>query len=452
GEEEFDRVSLSLDGRVLAFTLLVTIVCGMAVSLASALRVSGLDMAAAMKGRVNATIDRSNLRNLLVISQLSVSLVLLTGAGALIETLRSSQTPFSVFEPDNLLLVSVWPSHQGYGDTRARIFYRVLQERVEGLPGVRSASLARGGMPIDQSFFRERVTGEDLEGATGVSWIDAHYSVVAPKYFQTLGVVLVAGRDLTPEDREGAPPVVIVNETLAHRLWPGEDPLGKRIRISNERSLREVVGLAKDRPSQAGAGAGAHPFLYYPLFQPHPWARSASTLHIRTTGNPMGVLPAVQREVQDLDANLPIFEPRTMIKEISDTLEDQRIASAVIGISGLLALVLAAAGLYGLMSYAVSERTREIGIRVALGAQRSDVLGQVVKQGMKMALLGTGIGLLATLALTRVLSNLMDGVNDMNPAVFVGVSLVLTGVAFVASYLPARRAAQVDPMLALRSE
>ena len=452
GEEEFDRVSLSLDGRVLAFTLLVTIVCGMAVSLASALRVSGLDMAAAMKGRVNATIDRSNLRNLLVISQLSVSLVLLTGAGALIETLRSSQTPFSVFEPDNLLLVSVWPSHQGYGDTRARIFYRVLQERVEGLPGVRSASLARGGMPIDQSFFRERVTGEDLEGATGVSWIDAHYSVVAPKYFQTLGVVLVAGRDLTPEDREGAPPVVIVNETLAHRLWPGEDPLGKRIRISNERSLREVVGLAKDRPSQAGAGAGAHPFLYYPLFQPHPWARSASTLHIRTTGNPMGVLPAVRREVQDLDANLPIFEPRTMIKEISDTLEDQRMASAVIGISGLLALVLAAAGLYGLMSYAVSERTREIGIRVALGAQRSDVLGQVVKQGMKMALLGTGIGLLATLALTRVLSNLMDGVNDMNPAVFVGVSLVLTGVAFVASYLPARRAAQVDPMLALRSE
>ena len=452
GEEEFDRVSLSLDGRVLAFTLLVTIVCGMAVSLASALRVSGLDMAAAMKGRVNATIDRSNLRNLLVISQLSVSLVLLTGAGALIETLRSSQTPFSVFEPDNLLLVSVWPSHQGYGDTRARIFYRVLQERVEGLPGVRSASLARGGMPIDQSFFRERVTGEDLEGATGVSWIDAHYSVVAPKYFQTLGVVLVAGRDLTPEDREGAPPVVIVNETLAHRLWPGEDPLGKRIRISNERSLREVVGLAKDRPSQAQAGAGAHPFLYYPLFQPHPWARSASTLHIRTTGDPMGVLPAVQREVQDLDANLPIFEPRTMSKEISDTLEDQRIASAVIGISGLLALVLAAAGLYGLMSYAVSERTREIGIRVALGAQRSDVLGQVVKQGMKMALLGTGIGLLATLALTRVLSNLMDGVNDMNPAVFVGVSLVLTGVAFVASYLPARRAAQVDPMLALRSE
>ncbi|MCH7639193.1 MAG: ABC transporter permease [Bacteroidetes bacterium] len=452
GEEEFDRVSLSLDGRVLAFTLLVTIVCGMAVSLASALRVSGLDIAAAMKGRVNATIDRSNLRNLLVISQLSVSLVLLTSAGLLMETLRTFQTPFSVFEPDKLLLVSVWPSHQGYGDTRARIFYRLLQEGVAGLPGVRSVSLARGGMPIDQSLFGERVTGEDREGTTGVSWIDADYTVVAPKYFQTLGVALVAGRDITPGDREGAAPVVIVNETLAHRLWPGEDPLGKRIRISNERSLREVVGLAKDRPSQAGAGAGAHPFLYYPLFQPHPWARSASTLHIRTTGNPMGVLPAVRREVQDLDANLPIFEPRTMIKEISDTLEDQRMASAVIGISGLLALVLAAAGLYGLMSYAVSERTREIGIRVALGAQLSDVLGQVVKQGMKMALLGTGIGLLATLALTRVLSNLMDGVNDMNPAVFVGVSLVLIGVAFVASYLPARRAAQVDPMAVLRAE
>jgi ABC-type antimicrobial peptide transport system permease subunit len=165
----------------------------------------------------------------------------------------------------------------------------------------------------------------------------------------------------------------------------------------------------------------------------------------------MGLIPAVQREVQALDANLPLFQPTTLSNEISGALEDQRLASAVIGISGLLALVLAAAGLYGLMSYAVSERTREIGIRVALGAQRIDVLGQVVKQGMKMVLLGTGIGLLATLALTRVLSNLMD-MNDMSPAVFVGVSLVLTGVAFVASYLPARRAAQVDPMAVLRAE
>ncbi len=448
GETEFDKVNVSLDGRVLAFTLLVTIVSSMAVSLASALRVSGLDMAAAMKGRVNATIDSSNLRNLLVISQLSVSLVLLTIAGVLIETLRTSQTPFSVFEPDKLLLVSVRPSHQGYGDRRARIFYRLLQERVEGLPGVRSVSLARDGMPIDRSWFTEPVTGDDREAATGVSSIDAYYNVVAPKYFQTLGVALVAGRDFTPEDREGAPPVVIVNETLARRLWPGEDPLGKRIRISD--SLREVVGQAKDRPSQAGAGA--HPYLYYPLFQPHPWANSASMLHIRTTGNPMGLLPAVQREVHALDANLPLFHPTTVRKEMTDYWGGApRVASAVIGISGLLALVLAAAGLYGVMSYAVSERTREIGIRVALGAQRIDVLGQVVKQGMKRVLLGTGIGLLATLALTGVISNLMD-MNDMNPAVFVGASLVLTGVAFVASYLPARRAAQVDPMLALRSE
>jgi ABC-type antimicrobial peptide transport system permease subunit len=165
----------------------------------------------------------------------------------------------------------------------------------------------------------------------------------------------------------------------------------------------------------------------------------------------MGLLPAVQREVHALDANLPLFYPTSVRKEMTDYWGGERMASAVIGISGLLALVLAAAGLYGLMSYAVSERTREIGIRVALGAQRSDVLGQVVKQGMKMALLGTGIGLLATLALTRVLSNLMD-MNDMSPAVFVGVSLVLTGVAFVASYLPARRAAQVDPMAVLRAE
>jgi ABC-type antimicrobial peptide transport system permease subunit len=166
----------------------------------------------------------------------------------------------------------------------------------------------------------------------------------------------------------------------------------------------------------------------------------------------MGLLPAVQREVHALDANLPLFHPTTVRKEMTDYWGGApRVASAVIGISGLLALVLAAAGLYGVMSYAVSERTREIGIRVALGAQRIDVLGQVVKQGMKLVLLGTGIGLLATLALTGVISNLMD-MNDMNPAVFVGASLVLTGVAFLASYLPARRAAHVDPMLALRSE
>jgi len=456
GVDEFSTIDLSLDGRVLAFVLLLSIVSGTAVGLASARRVFGLHSPAAMKGLGGATTRSSPLRSLLVVSQLSLSLALLTCAGLMIETVRASEEPISVFEPDQILLVSVQPSHQGYTDARARTFYRLLQEHLEALPWVRSVSLAQNTSPIDGSFFTERVTSGDLGGATDDSWIDAHYNVVAPKYFQTLGVALVAGREFTPEDRDGAASVVIVNETLAHRLWPGESPLGKQIKVPEwgvgpaPTEVREVVGLAKDRPSRSGA----RPCLYRPLFQNHPWPASGSTLHIRVTGNPMGLLAAVQREVRVLDVNLVPYRPRTLRMEWLGNPygENGRLFIAVIGVSGVLALLLAAVALYGVISYGVSERTREIGIRMALGARRSDVLRQVLQNGVSIALLGTGIGLLATFALTRVLSSLVLEMNDMSPGVFVGVSLLLTGVALVASYIPARRAASVDPVEALRAE
>jgi len=357
-----------------------------------------------------------------------------------------------VFEPARILLVSVQPSHQGYDDAGARTFYRLLQGRLEALPEVRAVSLARNASPIDRSFFTQRVRGGDGEGATDESWREVHYDIVAPGYFRTLGVALLAGRDFSPEDREEAAAVVIVNETLARRLWPGEDPLGKRIafrRSFSSPDVREVVGLAKDRPLRSGA----RPFLYYPLFQTHPWRANEITLLVRGGGKPMGLLPAVQREVRALDVNLPLFHPR-MLDPGSSLLfpEIWRFAGAVVGVSGVLALLLTAVALYGVISYGVAERTHEIGIRMALGAKRSDVVRRVMQGGMRIALLGTGAGLLTTFALVRVLSSLESEMIGMDAGVFAGVALVLAAVVLAASYFPARRAAQVDPMEALRTE
>lgn len=451
---EFARLDLSLDGRAIAFALLLSIVSGAAVAVGSARRVLRLDPGAAMKGQRGATIHASPVRSALAVSQLSMSLALLTCAGLLIGYLHGSREPASVVEPDEILLVSVQPSHQGYTTAQAKVFYRSLLERLGDIPGVRAVSLARSST-TDSSWMKERVTSEDRGEATDESWIETHYGTVSPNYFQTLGSELVAGREFAPDDRDGTSQVVIVNETLAHRLWPGESPLGRRVRIDGwgESGVFEVVGLARDRPTRSGA----RPFLYFNLFHNHPWPASSCTLVMRTTGNPMSLLPAVQREVQALDPNLPLFDPRTFRTEQRDDsfAAGYRFFSAMTGVPGVLVLVLAAVALYGVISYGVSERTHEIGIRMALGAKRGDVLRQVLRQGLLFALLGTAIGFLTSIALLRFLLFLLDETSEelpMNPGVFVSVSLLLIGVALVASYLPARRASEVDPMVALRAE
>ena len=407
--------------------------------------------AASLKeGAGGRSATRSRVRALLMVFQLSFSVVLLSGGGLLFQTLRHYQSLVSIFKPEQVLLLSLQPSHQQYDDARARDFYRRLLERVERLPEVRSASLAREVSVRDASFFTERVAAGRVAPGAGTSWTDVAYDAVAPGFFRTMGAGLVRGRDFSDRDHEGAGPVVIVNETLARRLWPGAIPLGQLLWIDGERSGREVVGVASDRPTPDGP----RPFLYEPFFQRDPWAGSRHVLHVRTSVSPLAFVSAVQREAVALNVNLPLFNPRTLDREIAGGRFFERLAGAVVGGSGLLALLLAAIGLYGVTSYWASQRRHEFGIRVAMGAGTSDVLRLVVGQGMKLSLVGVAIGLVAALASNRVWASLLYGVRPVDLTVLAGVSLLLLLIAstLVASYLPARQATKVDQVTVMRAE
>ncbi len=449
GTEFPDAVNLQVTGTLVVFVLCLSILSGIVLGLGPALRISRLDVAPGLKeGAGGRSAPGSRARTLLVVFQLSISVVLLSGGGLLLQTLRHYQSLFTIPEPEQVLLLSLQPSHQQYDDARAREFYRQLLERVARLAGVRSASLARDVSLTDSSFFTQRVAAGRAWPGADTPQTDVAYGAVAPGFFRTMGTTLIRGRDFSDRDREGAQPVGIVNETLASRLWPGANPLGQRLRIEGEPFDREVVGVAGDRPIPDGH----RPFIYEPLFQRYPWAGSRHVILVRTSGPPLALVPAVRREAAVLDAHLPLFNPRTLDGEIAGSRLFERLALAVVGGSGLFALLLAAIGLYGVTSYWVSQRRHEFGIRVAIGAPAGDVLRLVVLQGMKLALAGVTLGLLAALALNRVWESLLYGVRPVDLTVLAAVSLLLVASTLAASYLPARRATKVDPVTVMRAE
>jgi putative ABC transport system permease protein len=272
------------------------------------------------------------------------------------------------------------------------------------------------------------------------------YNIVGSNYLQTLGVPLVKGRDFGPQDHEQAVRVAIVNETMAGRFWPGQDPVGRWIGVASQ--WLQVIGVAKDGKYHE-LGERPIPYVYVPFSQNY---QSEMTLHVRTRGEPRNWLSAVRAEVQALDKEVSVFGVKTLTEHMSIPLFGPRMVATLMGLMGVLALLLAAVGIYGVIAYSVSQRTREIGIRMALGARPRDVLKVVVGQGMVMALIGLFIGLAGAFALTRIMSGLLYGVSATDPTTFAGVSLVLGGVALVASYLPARQATKVEPILALRYE
>jgi putative ABC transport system permease protein len=263
---------------------------------------------------------------------------------------------------------------------------------------------------------------------------------------------MLRGRAFAERDAAGAPGVVIINEAFARRYWPGQEPLGKRLQMGSRNQADapdlEVVGVVKDG-KYVTLGEDARPFFYSPLFQDYD---ASATLIVRAAGNPLALLPALRAEVQTLDKNLPVYDVKTMTQHLALALLPARLAGAVLGVFGLVALGLAALGLYGVMSYTVTQRMREIGIRVALGAQAGDVLKLVIKQGLSLTLIGVGIGLAVSLALTRLVASLLFGLSATDPLTFALIVLLLTCVALLACYLPARRATKVDPMVALRYE
>ena len=440
------QIDLSPDARVLSFVLVVAVVTGIIFGLIPALRASRPDLIPALKAETVKTElagRRFGLRNVLVVTQVTVSFVLLIVAGLFLRSLRNATTMDTGFDHQNLALASADLSLHSYTEARGRAFYSDLEERVRALPGVRSTSLARS-VPLGLSYDRrgiqipgrERKPGEDME----FGW-----NAVGPDYFAMMQIPIVRGRSFSLQDRPGSSAVVIVNETFANHFWPGENALGRT--FSNGESTMEIVGVARD--SKYGSLAEENrPFFYVAYEQQYD---PGMTLHVRTASDPVQILAALRREASSLDSALPM-QIVTMNDHLAVSLFPQRIGATLLGVFGLLGLGLAAVGLYGVIAYAVSRRTREIGIRMALGADAIDVRRMVVKQGMVLAATGIGIGLALALALTRFTSSFLYGISASDPITYAGIAALLAVVAFIASYIPARRATRVDPMSALRYE
>ncbi|MGH9769544.1 MAG: ABC transporter permease [Blastocatellia bacterium] len=447
------EIDLGADWRVLGFTFGLSLLTGVLFGLAPALAASRPDLVASLKDEAGAGSGRGRLRGALVIAQVALSLMLLICSGLFIRSLRNAGSVDPGFDADNLLAMSMDLQLQGYTEPTGRNFSRQLLDRVRALPGVVSASMS-DELPLGiTGGARRAITIEGYTAQPGES-TEVGSAAVAAGYLETLRIPLLHGRAFTEQDREGAPGVVMVNEAFARRYWPGQEPIGKRIQMgvarsgANDSPYLEVAGVVKDG-KYVTLGEEATPFVYLNLAQQY---RSSPTLVVRTRGNPVDYLPAVRNEVAALDKTLPLYDVKTMRQHLGLALLPARLAGSVLGVFGLVALILAAAGIYGVMAYSVAQRTREIGIRMALGASASAVLKLVVRQGMTLTLIGVAIGLTASFALTRLMKTLLFGVSATDPLTFVVITLLLTVVALVAALVPARRAANVDPMVALRRQ
>ena len=442
-------LNLAPDHRVLGFTLAVTLITGVVFGLAPALRASRADVVTALKTDTPAMRlggRRFSLQGALVVGQVSLSLLLLVGALLFLRTLRAAASIDPGFRVDNMLLLDIAPRPGEENRVDVEQVALQVRDRIAAIPGVDKVSWAnavplglddsRRGLRVDGYRPRE---GEDME---------YHYSVVGPRYFETMEVPLVRGRGFTDADRPGAPLVVIVNEAFAKKFWGTADPIGKRISIRGPAGpWMDVVGLARDG-KYVSIAESPRPYVFYPQLQ-NP---DGVTLLVRTTSDPKRLLAAVRREVGTVAPDWMIERPRTLDENIGASLLPQRIAAGLLGAFGVVALLLAAVGLYGVVAFAVAQRTREIGIRVALGAQSREVLGLMLRQGMTLAGIGLLVGLPLSFVAGRLVSGFLLGAGAADPFVFIAAAAALALVTLVASYVPARRASRVDPMVALRSQ
>ncbi|HKG60298.1 MAG TPA: ABC transporter permease [Pyrinomonadaceae bacterium] len=442
---------LGINPTVLLFTLGLSVVSGIVFGLAPALQVSKPNLNNSLKEGTRGTTGTTHrLRSSLVVFEVALSLMLLVGAGLLTRSFLSLLRTDPGFNSDNVLTMAlVLPVAKYKGEPAVAAFYNDLDQRVKAQPGVESAALVNfvplGGANASDSYL---VEGEP-EPAPGQEY-DGRYRVATPDYFRTMDISIVRGRAFTEQDKAGALPVVIVNETLARKHWPGQDPLGKRIRFYGplERApWLQVVGVIKDVKHELNIPV--EPEYYLPHAQDS-WA--SMVLVARTTVDPASLAAALRQQVWAIDKDQPVFDVKTMQEVRSTSVAIYSFSSVMLAIFAGVALVLAAVGIYGVMAFAVTQRTQEIGIRMALGARTADVLKLVVTHGMKLALLGIVIGLAGSWALTRFIGKLLVGVQPTDLLTFSLVSLSLLVAAFVACYLPARRATKVDPLVALRYE
>jgi predicted permease len=436
-------VDATLSLRLLAFVLLLALGTGILFGLAPALEATRATLTPAFRQAPERGGGRTRLRSVLVAGQVSMALLLLVSAGLFVRAVREALAIDLGFEPSGVLTARIDVAPHEYGEARREAFYRELLARVEALPKVESASLA-ATVPLGGQWMQSFVSLDQPRPSHGDT--ETSYNVVGPDYFRTMRIPLVAGRAFTVADHTGAAAAAVVNETFSHRVFPGQDPIGQRFYTAAGEV--EVVGLARDGKYHE-LREDPQPFFYL-SYGGTPW--DEMTLHVRTVSDPSRLLPQLRAAVEELDPHVPLYNVSTFDEMIGRRIAPQRTGAAAIGALGLAGLVLAAVGLYGVLSYAVGRRTHEIGVRLALGAQPERVLRMVLRQGLSLALAGIAVGIVAALAATRLLESLLFGVSPLDPLTFALVTLLLAGVALLASFLPARRATRVDPMVALRSE
>ena len=436
-----------LDPTVFVFALLISVVTGLIFGIVPAMQSTRPDIAETLKQETRNT-GRSRRRisfgNTLLVGQVAFSLVALITAGLCLRSIQHAYTINPGFETKKLALILTNPGQAGYNQARSEQFYREARERASQVPGVVSISWA-SNLP----FWARPTRSLNIEGEERRDKANPVMTIVNTvdlDYFSTLGIGMTAGRDFSSYDRDGSVPVAIVNETMAARFWPNQNPIGKRFQFTGDTFFRQVVGVVKTANYQS-LGELPQVCVYVPLRQNFAgWM----VMYVRTTADPSSVLSALQRELRGIDPQIPVEDVRTASTVIDQVLWGAKLGVGLLSVFGFLALGLASIGLYGMMAYSVSRRRREIGLRMALGAEQSGVMGLILRQGMLLVGIGVAIGIAASVFVGRALSTLLFNVSPLDPISLATASLVLVLVALAACYLPARRASRVDPLVALR--
>ncbi|HYA62774.1 MAG TPA: ABC transporter permease [Candidatus Sulfotelmatobacter sp.] len=442
-------LDLSLDWHVLLFTLSISVLTAVLIAVAPAIKSARPNLAEVLNvGGRGGTMSwrRSPLRSLLVVSEIALALVALIGAGLFIRSMQNAQRIDLGFESEKLFMMAFDLGALHYEEGQGQQFYRAAVERAKATPGVEAATVA-SNFPLGGGLERT-VFPEGQDETSGYRGTLTELDDVTPSYFETLRIPLVRGRLFDDGDRKNTAKVAVINEAMVKQFWPNEEAVGKRFHFFGEPDLREVVGVVKNTVVNA-IGEEPQPLAYLPITQDY---SPAATLQVRTSGRPGGVIGGARVQIQSLEPNMAITNVQTVQEIVSQGLWGPRMGAGLLTVFGGLALILAAVGVYGVLSYSVSQQTREIGIRMSLGAQQNQVLRLVIGQGIRLAVAGLALGLLVAFALTRVLSSLLFGVSTHDPVTFGGVSLVLVSVAILACYIPARRATRVEPIIALRYE
>jgi predicted permease len=446
---EKNDIDLSLDSHVLLFTVSIALLTALLIGIAPAIKAAKPNLSEILKagGRGGTVSWRHNpLRSMLVVFEIALALVALIGAGLFIRSMQYAQRLDPGFESEKLFMMAFDLGALHYEEGRAQEFFRAAVERVKASPGVEAATVA-SNFPLGGGLERT-VFPEGQDEASGYRGTLTQLDDITPSFFDTLHIPLIRGRVFNDSDRQNTLQVAVINEAMVKQFWPSEEALGKRFHFFGEPALREVVGIVKNTVVDQ-IGEDPQPIVYLPITQDF---APAVTLQVRTAGRPEGVIGTVRGQLQSLDTNMAITNVQTIREIMSQGLWAPRMGAGLLTVFGGLALILAVVGVYGVLSYSVSQQTREIGIRMSLGAQQNQVLRLVIGQGVRLAVAGLALGIVAALGLMRILSSLLFGVSAHDPVTFGGISLVLVTAAILACYIPARRATKVDPIIALRYE